>query len=155
MSGLGRPKITVGLLILSMLSVTMVAMPITATEDLSGSGTASTVSPTATTADITITVNDSSNGAATASTSVTIADSGNQTDSGNNQTLPTELSDKGVTATAYNAVLSGDDQLSATNLAPAIRKWAGNDGTQRGFIDGTRVTAGDLSKMINYWRTLG
>jgi len=66
-------------------------------------------------------------------------------------TVPTQLADEDVSAASYNAVVGSDDQLGAGNLAAAIQSWAGDDGSEQGFIGDTDVGAGELSSMINYW----
>jgi len=104
-------------------------------------GTAAT--PLSTTSEITITVTDSANGQDTATTPVTVTDS----DSG----LPTALADRSVSSASYTAVVGTDSQLGAGNLAAAIQSWAGDDGSQVGFVGDTDVGAGELSSMINYW----
>jgi hypothetical protein len=65
--------------------------------------------------------------------------------------VPTQLAEEDVSAASYNAVVGSDEQLGAGNLAGAIQSWAGDDGSQQGFIGDTDVGAGELSSMINYW----
>lgn len=81
--------------------------------------------------------------------------SGQASNPGTGVTVPSAFGDEygDVSAKSYSAVLAGEDRLGAGNLAAAIRSWAGDDGTERGSIDGTSVDAGELSAMINYWAT--
>jgi hypothetical protein len=65
--------------------------------------------------------------------------------------VPSQLADRGVSAQSYAAVVNDNEQLGAGNLAGAIQSWAGDDGSQQGFVGETNVGAGELSSMINYW----
>ena len=115
---------------------------------LAADGTAATpVTPLSTTPEITITVTDSSNGQDTATTPVTIEQDGDATPGD----VPQQLADEDVSAASYSAVVGDDSQLGAGNLAGAIQSWAGDDGSEQGFIGETNVGAGELSQMINYW----
>lgn len=165
MAGRWQSRLGIVLLVVG-LAVSMTAMPVAATDRPAVSAqtpTASTQAPAAvlttpllvadgtaatplsTTSEITITVTDSANGQDTATTPVTVTDS----DSG----VPTALADRGVSSTSYTAVVGTDSQLGAGNLAAAIQSWAGDDGSQTGFVGDTDVGAGELSSMINYWAT--
>lgn len=60
-------------------------------------------------------------------------------------TVPTELKPK-VTKNQYNAVVNGDSELTASNLANAINKWSDN-----GRVNGVKIGAFELSDLINFW----
>jgi hypothetical protein len=65
--------------------------------------------------------------------------------------VPQQLAEEDVSAASYSAVVGDDSQLGAGNLAGAIQSWAGDDGSEQGFVGETNVGAGELSSMINYW----
>lgn len=91
--------------------------------------------------------------------SITLTIAGSDTTLNITQTnVPDKLKKDNVDDSEYNAVsksASGDSDIGVRDLSTAIRSWAGNDGSKRGYVNGVRVPAGSLSDMIVYWSKKG
>lgn len=98
---------------------------------------------------------DPNNGAYSVGDSISITVAGSDTSLNITQTnVPDDIDQNQVDDTEYRAVsqsASSDSDIGVRDLSTAIRSWAGDDGSRRGYVDGNRVTVSALSEMIVYW----